>query len=199
MCLSTTRGVKMYGMFISIIYLMWSFWCLSAIPTTYQGSLHLCFWPLVTFLREPTLQRHSASSMTSSAHWRRLTLMLFLLLQATLTSVIYRLYFPNTTSMQTFPPMIRTLWIMSTRTQRVHTRLHPAPTSDTRTTSLCSCTRPTDKDSNNQIQSSNRLSSGHLRLRAHCRTVLILQTGMCLKLQPLWRTLLSVYRTMLTM
>ncbi len=44
-----------------------------------------------------------------------------------------------------------------------------------------------------------RLNSGPHRLRATCRTVLLWQTGMCLKLQILWMTLLSVYRIILSM
>ena len=46
----------------------------------------------------------------------------------------------------------------------------------------------------------NKSNSGPQTLRPSLRTVLLGQSGMCLKLQPLfWRTLLSAYRTMLSM
>ena len=44
-----------------------------------------------------------------------------------------------------FPPVIRTHWIMFTAAYVVPTGPHPAPTSGTQTTSLCSCILHTDK------------------------------------------------------
>ena len=182
--MSTMRGVGMYGPCTSTAHQTWSFYCCDAVPFISQGNSHVCFWLLFTSIHALTTPRRSVISMTSSARWRPLILMLFLSLLVTSTSATYGLYSLNISNTWTYPPGEKTLWTTFTVTYVVHSEPPPAPPSETRTTSLCFCTWLTDKDSSSRTLLPDRLSYGHHRLRALYRTVSPRRTGMFLELQP---------------
>lgn len=63
--MSTTGGVA------GTVPHIWSFYWWDTIPFIYQGKLRVYFWLLFKSTRGLT-QRHSASTMMSSVHWRLL-------------------------------------------------------------------------------------------------------------------------------
>lgn len=62
-------------------------------------------------------------------------------------------------------------WFMYIAILWIPTKLPPTPTLDSQTTSLCSCTQPTDKDSSRLLLWVNKSSFAPQILRALCTTV----------------------------